>query len=338
MPDLPLIGVGASAGGVEALIELVSGLEAGLPAAVLVVLHQSAASPTVLPSILARHCPLDVVPARDGDDLLPGRVHVAGPGRHLQAANGRVLLTRGPQENGHRPGVDPMFRSLALHSGPRATGVVLSGLLDDGAAGLLDIVRHGGAAVVQDPDEALYDGMPRAALGQVPGAIVRPVRAIGEVLREISGRVPMGEHRPSPQLRYEVAASRGADPVTARQDPPGPPAGLSCPDCDGPLFAWGSPEEHRHRCRVGHAWSPGSLAVAQDDSVERALFVALRALEDKASLQHRVAESAQRSGADRVASHARNTMQGALGDAAVLRRLLADGPGHTDTSGTSGDE
>jgi two-component system chemotaxis response regulator CheB len=139
----------------------------------------------VLDGILDRHCVLDVVPARHGDDLRPGRVHVAPPDHHLRVADGRVSLTRGPKENGHRPGVDPLFRSVARHAGPRATGVVLSGMLDDGAAGLLEIVGHGGTAVVQDPEDALHPGMPRAALARVPGAVVRPASAIGSAVREI---------------------------------------------------------------------------------------------------------------------------------------------------------
>lgn len=284
MPDMALVAVGASAGGVEALIEVVSGLDADLPAAVLVVLHQPAGAPTVLDEILGRRCALDVIPARDGDDLRPGRIHVATPDHHLQVAHGRISVVSGSKENGHRPGVDPLFRSVARHAGPRAIGVVLSGLLDDGAAGLLEIVRLGGTAVVQDPDEAAYPGMPRAALDRVPHATVRPAHAIGSTVREIATRGPVAD-----------------------QDGPRPGPGT------GPL-------------------RPGAV---RDDDVERALYAALQALEDKAALQHRVAESARVAGAGRVAAHALAAMRGALGDATVLRRLLAGGAG---TTGADGDE
>ncbi len=335
MTNLKLVGVGASAGGVDALIRLVAGLDPQLQAAVLVVLHQSSAAPTVLPEILSRHCRLEVVPGRDGDPLRAGRVHVAPPGHHLLVEKGHVRLSRGPKENGHRPGIDPLFRSLALEAGPEAVGVVLTGMLDDGAAGLLDIVRHGGAAVVQEPVEAMYDGMPGAALDQVPGAAVRPVAAIGAALGEILDRSPLGGHRPSDQLVYEVGVSRG-DNIVADRDPPGEPAGLACPDCDGPLFGVGSGGHGRYRCRVGHAWSSGSLGVAQDDTVERTLYSALRALEDKASLQHRVAEAAASTGQTGVATRARQAADAAHGDADVLRRLLIGDHRYRPDNGTAG--
>lgn len=332
MADERLIGIGASAGGVETLFELVAGLDQDLPAALFVVLHQSASGPTLLADLLGRRCELPVDAARHGAPVRAGRVVVAPPDRHLLVQDGRVVLSRGPRENGHRPGIDPLFRSLALEAGPGATGIVLSGLLDDGAAGLLEIVRHGGSAVVQDPEEALFDPMPRAALEQVPGAVVAPARAIGGTLREITARDPLGARRPSPQLVFEVRASRADDPRTADEDPPGPPAGLTCPDCSGPLFALGDDRMHRFRCRVGHAWSQESLGHEQDSAVERALYTALRALEDKASLAHRVATSADARGSARLAQRSRGNAREALREAAVLRRMLARGGDDEDAA------
>lgn len=200
--------------------------------------------------------------------------------------------------------------------------MVLSGLLDDGAAGLLDIVRHGGAAVVQDPTDALHDGMPTAALRQVPGALVRPAGGIGPLLAEVAARHPLGDNRTSAQLTYEVEISRGQEHEMTQRDPPGAAAGLSCPDCSGPLFDVSTGRDPRYRCRVGHAWSPESLAAEQDDVVERALYVALRALEDKVALAHRVATTAQAARAAGVASTSRRSAQEALRSATVLRRLL----------------
>ena len=322
-----LVGVGASAGGVEALLELVDGLDPDLPAAVLVVLHQAPNGPSVLPGILSRRCALDVVAARDGDPLRPGRVLVAPPDRHLQVEDGRVRLSRGPKESGHRPSVDVLFRSLALEAGHRATGVVLSGMLDDGAAGLSAIVDHGGKAIVQDPDDALHPGMPRAALDRVPHALVtRPVK-IGAALAEIAAVGPdrAGQRPPSALLAYEVAASRPEGPDPENGDPPGTAAGLQCPDCSGPLFEVEDGGLPRFRCRVGHGWGHESLQVAQDEEVERALYAALRALEDKAALSRRVAESALAVGGAGVAARARRSARAALDSAGVLRRLLADG-------------
>lgn len=325
MDDLRLVGVGASAGGVEALFDLVAGLETGLDAAVLVVIHQAADGPAVLADLLDRRTALAVSTAEDGARLTPGGVLVAPPDAHLHVVDGHVELSRGPKENGHRPGIDPLFRSLALAAGPGATGVVLSGLLDDGAAGLLDIVRHGGTAVVQDADEAQFAAMPNAALEQVPGAVVRRARDIGTVLAEITGRPLLEANRPSRQLAYEVRVSRGQEPGMLEHDPPGRAVGISCPDCSGPLFDLGTTDTPRFRCRVGHAWSPRSLGSEQDDAVERALYVALRALEDKVALSRRIASSAEDGGATRVARNARRSAHEALRSASVLRRLLLDG-------------
>ena len=323
-----LVGIGASAGGVEALLELVDGLDPDLPAAVLVVLHQAPNGPSVLPGILSRRCALDVSAARDGDPLRPGRVFVAPPDRHLQVEGGRVRLSRGPKESGHRPSIDVLFRSLALEGGHRATGVVLSGMLDDGSAGLSAIVDHGGKAIVQDPDDALYPGMPRAALARVPYALVtRPVK-IGAALAEIAavGAGPdLAGRPPSALLAYEVTASRPEGPDPEEGDPPGTAAGLQCPDCAGPLFEVEDGGLPRFRCRVGHGWAHESLQVAQDGEVERALYAALRALEDKAALSRRVAESALAMGGSGVAARARRSGRAALDSAGVLRRLLADG-------------
>src|SRR5215207_2026811 len=172
MASREIVVVGASAGGVEALRAFVSALPRDLPAAVLVVLHLPRSSASALHKILSRSGPLPAGQAADGEAVRPGCVYVAPPDHHLLLRDGSVALTRGPQENGHRPAIDPLFRSAARHYGPRAVGVILSGTLDDGASGLAAIARRGGTAAVQDPAEALYPGMPVAALEQVPTAFV----------------------------------------------------------------------------------------------------------------------------------------------------------------------
>ncbi|MDD7938668.1 chemotaxis protein CheB [Actinomycetospora lutea] len=324
-PDVPVVvGVGASAGGVEALLELAGSLDPDLPALVLVVLHQPAEAPTVLQHLMDKRCALPVRHAENGERPAPGSVLLAPPDHHLLLVDGRLEVSRGPRENGHRPAIDPLFRSLAVEVGPNATGCVLSGLLDDGAAGLLAMVRHGGTAVVQDPDEALYPSMPRAALDQVPGAIVRPVGQMGALFWELAGRPVHGGLRPSPEIVREVALTRAGASVDDQEKPPGPPAGLVCPDCSGPLFDLSEDTMLRYRCRVGHAWSEQSLSGVQDDGIERALFTALQALEDKADLQHRIARTASDRGSERVAGRAREAAHYALHSAGLVRDLLAD--------------
>lgn len=192
MAERDLVVVGASAGGVEALRTLVAGLPLGLPAAVLVVLHVPANGGSVLAEVLSRASRLPVAPAVDGQLLQRGTVTVAVPDQHVLVAGDRLVLSRGPRENGHRPAVDPLFRSAAQVAGARTVAVVLSGTLDDGSAGLLAVRRHGGLAVVQQPEDALYDGMPRAALRTAGADHVAPVAAIGALLGELVGR-PAGD-------------------------------------------------------------------------------------------------------------------------------------------------
>lgn len=185
MPNHDIIVVGASAGGVEALRTLVAGLPAGLPASVFVVLHMSPDGPGLLPVLLARAAALPVEEARDGASFQRGHVYLARPDHHLVLEKGLTRVIRGLKENRARPAVDPLFRSAALEYGPRVIGVVLTGALNDGAAGLAAIKKAGGLAVVQDPEEALFDSMPRSALQVVAADHVVRVADLGALLARL---------------------------------------------------------------------------------------------------------------------------------------------------------
>src|SRR4051812_13953252 len=160
MAKKDIIVIGASAGGVEALSRLVHSLPADLPAAVFVTVHFPRTSQSVLPRILSRAGSLPAVHPKDGEPIRRGTIYVAPPDQHLLLVNGAVRLVRGPTENGNRPAIDPMFRSAAVAYGDRVIGVVLSGNLDDGTAGLMSITRRGGVGVAQDPEDALFSSMP----------------------------------------------------------------------------------------------------------------------------------------------------------------------------------
>jgi two-component system, chemotaxis family, protein-glutamate methylesterase/glutaminase len=179
MPDHDIVVVGASAGGVEALIRLVASVPAQLPAAVFVVLHVPPSGTSALPDILGRSGPLPAGHVKDGEPIEHGRIYVAPPDHHLLLRPGHVHLARGPRENGHRPAVDPLFRSAAREYATRVVGMVLSGALDDGTAGLVASRARGGLAVVQDPADALYSGMPVNALHHVAVDHVLPATAMG---------------------------------------------------------------------------------------------------------------------------------------------------------------
>jgi len=316
--------VGASAGGVEALRAVVSTLPAQLPAAVLVVLHLPAQGGSALPAILSRAGALPARTAQDGEQIQHGRIYVAPPDYHLAVVDGHLALTRGPRENGHRPAVDVLFRTAARTMGPRVIGVVLSGALDDGTAGMLAIASRGGVTVVQDPREALYPAMPRSVVTHVEPEHVLPADAIGRLIdkrcREVVD-IPAAPP-PGPQLRRESAmAEMEQDPITI-EEPTGGPSGLTCPDCAGTLYEMEAGDMLRFRCRVGHAWSAESLAVEQGLAFESALWMAMRSLEEKAALGRQMAETARSKGIPLSAERFQMMGEEAAGAARLIHELL----------------
>src|SRR4051794_20383481 len=230
-----LIVIGASAGGVDALQEIVADLPPELPAAILVVLHVPSTGTSVLPQILSRRGVLPAVFAENGMPLERGQIYVAPADHHLLIHEGRIRLTQGPRENGHRPAVDPMFRSAARAAGPRCIGVVLSGLLDDGASGLRFIKDRGGIPVAQDPAEALFPSMPQAAIKTAGVEEIAPANGLGRLLcRLIDETLPAGTvvERASEELdRVEIL-----DPNLTAELVSGPPTALTCPECGGALW------------------------------------------------------------------------------------------------------
>jgi two-component system chemotaxis response regulator CheB len=335
MAHRDLIVVGASAGGVEALRALVHELPVDLPATVLVVLHLPTSAFSALPSILSRAGSMTVRSATNGMTLEPGAILVAPPDQHLLIRANRIALGRGPKENGHRPAIDPLFRSAARWFGPRAIGVILSGTLDDGAAGLWTIAEHGGAAVVQDPDTALYSGMPRAALRAVPAAQVAPLPDLAKLLVDlIAEDVEIAETSVSRDLAAESEIPAMDETALADPDRPGRPAAMTCPNCQGAMFTFDEGEMVRYRCRVGHAWSSESLLLYQEESAETAVWTAIRALEEKAAVHRRIVAEAKRPSAMTEAYHGERAAE-AEQAAAVLRDMLrspltADGIGDVE--------
>jgi two-component system chemotaxis response regulator CheB len=333
-----VIAVGASAGGVEALRALVAGLPPDFPGAVLVVLHLPRDAASALPTILDRSGPLPAAAAVDGEQLLPGRIYVAPNDHHLLLLDGHVRLSHGPAENGHRPAIDPLFRSVARAAGPRGIGVVLSGSRDDGAAGLASVVARGGTAVAQDPADALYASMPLAALAQAPTEHVAPAAKLGGLLAELTSMaLPDDPKMPADRLLdSEVAMS---DLASITTDEFAPPAGFGCPTCGGGLFQINEGPVPRYRCRVGHAWSPETLLDEQAIALEGALWMALRALEEKSELSRRMAaNSAHRRAGTGMRFENIATDADTAGE--TIRRLIArlgSMPGHGPDTPPPGD-
>lgn len=293
---LGVIAIGASAGGVEALKQLAAGLRTDLPYAVLVTLHMASGSPSVLAQIIDRSGSLPAQKAVDGEHLRAGRIYVCVPDRHLLVHDHRVVVSRGPTEDGHRPAINPLLRSAAVAFGPRAIGVLLSGVLDDGVLGLAAIRSRGGVTVIQRPDDALFPDMPRNALAAEAVDHEVTAASAGDLFAELTrtteltltrGQEVLMEPDPAMELENRIAMGpRFADTFDAELL--GPPSGYTCPDCNGSLMAVGTSS---YRCRVGHAWTPETLFRARDEETENALWVALRSLEEKARLSRKHAEN-----------------------------------------------
>jgi two-component system chemotaxis response regulator CheB len=301
--------IGASAGGVIALKRVVADLPADLPAAVCVVLHIAPESPSMLAEILSRAGALPARAAHEGDALRNGQILVAPPNRHLVVVDEHVHLSLGPRENGHRPAVDVLFRSAAQALGARVIGVVLSGTRGDGAVGLAAVKASGGAAIVQDPGEALYAGMPATALAHVAVDAIVPSDLVAETIVAMV----RGEEPPP-----------GASHTYAHNDPsPDDPAVIACPDCGGVLSERMEAGVAIWECRVGHRYSPESLVDAQSVSIETALWAAIRALEERERLLDRMARRCESRDQPRSAQSFRRRARVAGEQAAVVRDAVS---------------
>jgi two-component system, chemotaxis family, protein-glutamate methylesterase/glutaminase len=275
-----IIVVGASAGGIEALQVLTGGLPASLDASVFVVLHIGTGinGHSHLPAILSRAGKLPAVGPRDGEQIETGKIYVAPPDCHLLLQKGRVHLSHGPKENWTRPAINPLFRSAAVAYGAGVIGVILTGTLDDGVAGLAEIKRRGGVAVVQDPRSAMFSSMPLNAIKSVDVDHVVPLPQIGRFVAEL--------------VETERVAAVKEEPMSRT------PSNLTCPECRGPLW-----EERQGRiveftCRVGHKYTPLAMEAEHRMTVERSLWSSLVALEEAAEIAEKLAPELSESSPD----------------------------------------
>jgi two-component system chemotaxis response regulator CheB len=318
-----IIVMGASAGGVEALSRIVQDLPRDLRASVLIVLHISRGR-SMLPEILTRVARMPAAHPTDGEPMQYSRIYVARPDHHLVVEDGAVRVVHAASENGVRPAIDPLFRSAARAYRGRVIGVVLTGTLDDGTAGIAAVKEAGGVTIAQDPEEAFAPGMPRSAIATGLVDHVLPLRDIPLLLtalvEEQAGEAPQADEQAHVK---QMEPDLGSMPLAVHNsDRPGRPSVFTCPECHGTL--WESEKEglYRFRCRVGHAYSPESMFAAQTDEVDRALWIALRTLEERAALAHRLAERGRERGQMWVDRAFTTRAQEAMKDTDRLRELL----------------
>ena len=317
--------IGASAGGVEALAQLVANLPADFGLPIFVVLHVPPTT-SFLPQILERAGRLPAEHAKEGDAIEPGRILIAPPDNHLILGGGKIHLNHGPRENGHRPAVDPLFRSAVAGHGDRVVGVVLSGSLDDGAVGLSGVKREGGITIVQDPEEAVYPAMPRSAIDAAQPDHVLPIAAIARLLVSLDGT-----HTPDPAKSKTEEVTMHADPtqlppeaVTQANRASGEVTPFTCPECGGTLWEIQEGDVVKLRCRVGHSYTEDSYSHEKAVSLEAALWTACTALVEKADFSRRLARRLRNHGhelsAERYEREAANAEeQSELVRQAVLR-------------------
>lgn len=333
-----IIGIGGSAGSTEPLKDILRHISPDSEACVFVTTHVAGHGPRLLIDVLRRACPLPVDVAEDGAPVRPGRVVVAAADRHLLVTDDGVVLGAGPRENMARPAIDPMLRSLALTFGPRVVGVILSGALSDGAAGLDAVERCGGLAVVQDPADAQVAEMPRAAVAATHPEHIAPAATIGPLLAALAmTEAPAASLCPEDlQIEVEIAAGErtGSGPLARFADP----VALTCPTCSGVLSQVRTTRPLRFRCQIGHALTADLLYAQQDEAVEQALRVALRVMEERSELVRRMAADARRQGRSAVAelyeerereyaSHAETLRKAVL---IGLRGVVATAEGNAD--------
>ncbi len=327
-----IVVIGASAGGVESISQLVALLPESLPATLFVVMHVPDTGTSVLPQILSRRGKLPAVHPADGQSFKHGMIYVAPPGHHMRLRDGRIAISRTARENGHRPAIDPLFRSAAHEFGHRVVGIILSGTLDDGSAGMVTVGQCGGITIAQDPNEALFPGMPQSAIANDNVDMILPIAEIAKKIIELANDpVETGDtstqfgcaadpEAEAPALHY-FDREAGDD----RDYFGGTPSVYTCPECHGTL--WETEDENvlRFRCRVGHAYTAESLVADQLSALESTLWAALRALEENAALYYRLADRAVKGNRKHASTSFKEQANQISEQAKTLRSILLHG-------------
>jgi two-component system, chemotaxis family, protein-glutamate methylesterase/glutaminase len=323
-----IIVIGASTGGLDAVRIVLAELPRELPASLFIVLHMSSDSPGVLGWILERAGPFPAITVQARERIAPGRLYVPAPDRHLVLEPGIARATRGPKENRFRPAIDPLFRSAAQVYGPRVIGVILTGGLDDGTAGLWAVKQLGGTAVVQDPDDAPVSSMPLNAIRHVRIDHCVPLVGIGPLIARLAREDALEGEFPVPgEVEIEINIAKEDAPLEAGVTSLGEPSNYACPECHGVLLEMKEADRVRFRCHTGHAYSLESLMAEIDQAVEDSLWIAIRSIQEKELLMRKVAEHVRGTDEAHAAEIYLRRAQEAERCAALLRQAALDACG-----------
>lgn len=284
-----IIVIGTSEGGLETLDELIGQLPAHLAASIFIVQHMAPDnSGESLIRQLSRHSSFAPSLAKEGQRFKPGRIYIAPADNHLLLKRDTVLVRKGARENRSRPGIDPLFRSAATAHGARVIGVVLTGMLDDGAAGLMAIKRCGGITVVQDPKDAAYPGMPQNALDSLHVDFCVPIAGMGQLLATLVSK-PHREIRLVPSdVRTEAKIAERVLSDVAQVNGLGTQVPYNCPNCGGVLWEMKASKAKRYRCHTGHSFTVPALLASQSEKIEELLWISLRMFEERKNLLNSV--------------------------------------------------
>jgi two-component system chemotaxis response regulator CheB len=328
-----IVVIGASAGGVEVLCELARGLPPGLPAAVFVVCHFPPAARSALPEILSRQGPLLAVHPRDREPVYPGHIYIAPPDYHMTVEDSVVRVQRGPRENRFRPAIDPLFRSAARVYNSRVIGVLLSGALTDGVAGLLAVRSAGGKAVLQEPADAALSGLPRAARDIAGADHIVPGRALAPLLVKLIGKTGGGEGEGAmtdpidPVESMNGAVDRDMTAQT-REGRRGQISVFSCPECGGCMWQVDEEQLLRFRCHVGHVYLGEALFEEQSAALEAALWTAVRTFREKSVLATQIAARQREKGNVAAAARFEEDARQAEQYGGLIHQYLLQGAPH----------
>ncbi|MGX5832321.1 chemotaxis protein CheB [Mesorhizobium sp. 43Arga] len=313
-----IIAIGGSAGSIDVIRQICRQLPANLEASALVAVHVATNNPNLLAGILDSEGPLPASTAVDGEPLQTGRIYVAPADRHLVIDGRIVRLGRGPRENMARPAIDPLFRSAGVSAGSKAIGVLLSGMLNDGASGLADLKRCGGVTVVQNPADAIESEMPRTALLVSDVDYRAPAGDLSILLTRLIQEEPGPVFAPPEDITLEVTIAMGRPSDTPTIAEIADPVPLACPGCGGTLSQLRR-SPLRFRCQVGHGYTAEALAYEQEGSVDEALRIALRVIGERALLMDKMALDAVRAGRTAIAGTFEERAQEYKQASAVLR-------------------
>ena len=319
-----IITIGTSAGGVAALKTFIRQLPKDLNASIHIVQHLSGEASSNLAPILDKVSQLPVAFARDKETIEAGLVYLAPPDFHQILEHGRIRLVRGPRENRMRPAIDPLFRSAAVTYRSYVTGIILTGMLDDGTAGLQAIKACGGMAIAQDPEDAEYSSMPASAIANVDVDRVVPLQNIADIIRERVRETPPIITEVPPDLLLEAPITKDAITSPQTMAKIGQPVAHSCPSCGGPLWQIAEQKSPRYRCHVGHAFTDRTLVEEQSEATEKALWIALRTLEERGRLLKSMSDRYAHQGATSLAKSHRERAKEAAEHAVLIRDLIRD--------------